>query len=210
MPILLNLDIEHINHACFRIKANGKIIYLDPFKTPDALHDADVIFISHEHFDHCSIEDIRKIIKPETIIVCPPDCQSKFSGMHLRQVVLVKPFDHKTVEGIGVETIPAYNTNKKFHPRQNDWVGYVLTINGTRVYHCGDTDAIPEMKELKNIDIALMAVSGTYVMTAPEAATATNWFMPKVAVPMHYASIVGTKEDAETFKKMVKGKVEIF
>lgn len=210
MPILFNLDMEHINHACFKIKSNGKNIYLDPFKVSDAVHDADVIFVSHEHYDHCSIEDIRKIAKPETTIVCPPDCQSKFSGMHLKQVILVKPFDHKIVEGITVETIPAYNANKKFHPRQNDWVGYVLTINETRIYHCGDTDAIPEMKDLKNIDIAFMAVSGTYVMTAAEAATATNWFRPKIAVPMHYGVIVGTPEDAAMFKTMVKGKVEIF
>ncbi|MBI1970007.1 MBL fold metallo-hydrolase [Candidatus Woesearchaeota archaeon] len=209
MANILGVEIERLAHAAFRIQGNGKIIYMDPFQLKQSYNDADIIFISHEHFDHCSIEDLRKVIKDSTLIVCPPDCQSKLSGMKFKDTKLAIPGTKGTVEGIAFYCIPAYNTNKKFHPRANDWIGYIITVNGKNIYHCGDTDVTSEMKALKNIDIALMAVSGTYVMTAPEAAQAVNSFHPKVAIPMHYGEIVGTIADAEKFKELAKCEVEI-
>ena len=200
--------IEWLGHASFRI-SNNKIIYIDPFqlKSPEA--DADIIFITHEHFDHCSIDDIAKLVTPNTIIVTVPDCQSKLSSLQFKKFVLVEPDKVCDVEGIKVETVSAYNTNKKFHPKDNNWVGFIITVDGKRIYHAGDTDYIPEMNELKDIDFALVPVSGTYVMTAEEAANAVNKFKPKVAIPMHYGSIVGEESDAEKFKELAECEVRI-
>lgn len=200
--------LQWLGHASFKITGE-KNIYIDPFQIKKAYHDADIIIITHEHFDHCSIEDLKKVVTPETIVVTTPDCQSKFSAIDIKDIQLVEPNKKYIVAGISIETIPAYNTNKQFHPHDNAWVGVVVTMNGKRIYHAGDTDKIPEMSTLKNIDIALLPVSGTYVMTAQEAAEATKQFNPKVAVPMHYGGIVGTKKDAEVFKKLCKCTVEI-
>ena len=204
MPDIEGLNIEWLGHSGFVFK-NDKIIYIDPFKLGSSPEKADIILIGHEHYDHCSIEDIKKIIKPETIIVTVADCQSKLSGMTVANVTLMVPGNKVNVKGTMIEAVPAYNTNKKFHPKENEWVGFVVTINGKRVYHAGDTDYIPEMKNLKNIDMALMPVSGTYVMTADEAARAVNEFKPKVAIPMHYGSgVAGTIDDAKKFVEACK------
>src|SRR3989344_2753853 len=162
------MNIEWLGHSGFAFK-NDKIIYIDPFKLGSNPEKADIILVSHEHYDHCSIEDIKKIIKPETIIVTVADCQSKLSGMKVANITLVRPGNKVNVKGTMIGAVPAYNTNKKFHPKENEWVGFIVTINGKRVYHAGDTDIIPEMNNLKNIDMALMPVSGTYVMTSEEA-----------------------------------------
>ncbi|PIN86596.1 Zn-dependent hydrolase [Candidatus Woesearchaeota archaeon CG10_big_fil_rev_8_21_14_0_10_44_13] len=201
------VNMEWFGQSGFLLK-NDKTIYIDPFKISGS-EKADIILITHEHSDHCSIEDIKKIIKPETIIVTVPDCQSKLSGMEIANVTLVKPGNRLNIKGTLIETVPAYNLNKKFHPKENEWVGYIITINGKRIYHAGDTDYIPEMKNLKNIDIAMVPVSGTYVMSPSEAAMAVNDFRPKVAIPMHYGGIIGTKEDAEKFRSLAKVNVEI-
>jgi L-ascorbate metabolism protein UlaG (beta-lactamase superfamily) len=121
----------------------------------------------------------------------------------------MQPGKTVTMGNIGVEAVPAYNTNKRFHPKDNEWVGYVISINSKRIYHSGDTDFIPEMANLHKIDVALMAVSGTYVMTAEEAAKAVDTFKPKLAIPMHYGAIVGSASDAEEFKRLSKVPVEI-
>lgn len=196
-------NVKWLGHAGFRIKGE-KTIYIDPFKIKET-EPADIIIITHEHFDHLSPEDINKIQTGKTVVVTTPDCLIKVSG----NVKAINPGTILNVDGIQIEAVPAYNTNKQFHPRANGWVGVILTVNGKRIYHAGDTDNIPEMTSLKNIDVALLPVSGTYVMTAEEAADAANKIMPKVAVPMHYGAIVGTKADAEKFKKLCKCKVEI-
>ena len=207
MPNIEGVNIEWLGHASFVLKSD-KIIYIDPFQIKGG-DKADLILITHEHYDHCSIADLHKIIKPETIIITVADCQSKLSVLKIANVTLVRPGDKVNVKGTLIEAVHAYNTNKRFHPKQNEWVGFIITINGKRIYHAGDTDAIPEMNSLKNIDIALVPVSGTFAMTAEEAANAVNSFRPKVAVPMHYGSIVGQRSDAERFKSLAKTRVEL-
>jgi L-ascorbate metabolism protein UlaG (beta-lactamase superfamily) len=205
---LMEPKIDWLGHAAFRISA-GKIIYIDPFQLKDHSKTADIIFITHEHFDHCSVDDIAKLATPETIIVTVPDCQSKLSGLQFKDFVLVEPDKEYIVEGIKIQTIPAYNLDKDFHPKDNDWVGFIITIAGKRIYHAGDTDAIPEMNSLRDIDFALVPVSGKYVMTAEEAAKAVNRFKPKVAIPMHYGAIVGDSSDADKFKELCEVEVRI-
>ena len=196
-------NIKWLGHAGFKINGE-KTVYIDPFKINET-EPADIIIVTHEHFDHLSPNDIKKIQTGNTTIVTTPDCYSKISG----NVKTISPGKTLIVDGIKIEAVPAYNINKQFHPKANAWMGVIISINNKRIYHAGDTDNIPEMSNLKNIDVALLPVSGTYVMTAEEAADAANRIMPKVAVPMHYGSIVGTRNDAEKFKKLCKCKVEI-
>ncbi len=195
-------NIHWLGHDTFKI-VGDKIIYTDPFKIKKK-DTADIILITHEHFDHCSPEDVAKIQGPNTVIVTTADCAKKLSG----KIKIVKPGDKINVEGIDIEAIPAYNTNKQFHTKDKGWVGYIFTTKGQRIYIAGDTDYIPEMKTIK-ADIALLPVSGTYVMTAEEAIKAALDIKPKVAIPMHYDSIVGTKEDAKKFANGLKGKIEV-
>jgi len=180
-----------------------KTVYFDPYQISGG-PPADIILVSHEHFDHCSPEDIQKIQKEDTVIVTEADSAKKLSG----KVQVVKPGDTITVQGITVEAVPSYNTNKDFHVKAKGWLGFIVTLNGVRVYHPGDTDFIPEMKAIKT-DIALLPVSGTYVMTAQEAAEAAKALKPKIAIPMHYGAIVGSEEDAKTFADLLKGVVEV-
>ena len=206
-----NVEIKWLGHDSFRITdvLEKRVIYIDPFQLTGG-EKADIILITHSHYDHCSIADLKKISTPKTVILAPADCQSSFQGkVDCRDAVIMNPGHNVTMGNIHVEAVPAYNTNKRFHPKDNDWVGYVIDLNSKRIYHSGDTDFIPEMANLHKIDIALMAVSGTYVMTAEEAAKAVETFKPKLAIPMHYGSIVGDSNDAETFKKLSKVPVEI-
>jgi L-ascorbate metabolism protein UlaG (beta-lactamase superfamily) len=195
-------NIHWLGHDTFKISGE-KVIYTDPFniKKKDA---ADIILITHEHYDHCSPDDIKKIQKSDTVIVAPPDCAGKLSG----NIKTVVPGDKLTIGDVEIEAVPSYNTNKQFHTKSRNWVGYIITVNGEIIYLAGDTDFIPEMKTFK-ADIALLPVSGTYVMTAEEAVEAALVIKPKIAVPMHYNSIVGTKKDAKKFADGLKGKIEV-
>lgn len=195
-------NIHWFGHDTFKI-VGEKIIYTDPFKV-NKKDIADIILITHEHFDHCSTDDIKKVQGPKTVIVAPRDCIKKFSG----NTKAVKPGDSINVEGIDIEVVPAYNTNKQFHTKDKGWVGYIFTLNGQRIYLAGDTDHIPEMKTFR-ADIALLPVSGTYVMTPEEAVQAALDIKPRIAIPMHYDSIVGSKSDAQRFADGLKGKIEV-
>jgi L-ascorbate metabolism protein UlaG (beta-lactamase superfamily) len=196
-------NIKWLGHDTFKI-VGEKVIYTDPFQIaqPDK---ADIILITHEHYDHFSPEDIKKILDPDTVLVLPKDCAGKIKAKE----IVVKPGDKITVEGIEIEAVPSYNTNKKFHPKEKGWVGYIFKISGKRFYIAGDTDYIPEMKTFKDIDIALLPVSGTYVMDAREAVQAALDINPKIAIPMHYGSIVGSESDAKYFADALKGKIEV-
>lgn len=195
-------ELHWLGHDTFKIEGE-KVIYTDPFQVTKK-DTADIILITHDHRDHCSPEDIKKVQGPDTIIVATSDCAGKLSG----DVRTMKPGDRITVGGVDIEAVPAYNTNKQFHLKESEWVGYIFTMNGQRIYLAGDTDHIPEMKTM-DADIAFLPVSGTYVMTAEEAVRAALDIKPKIAIPMHYNSIVGTEEDAERFAEGLKGKVEV-
>lgn len=197
-------NIHWLGHDTFKVVGKNVTVFTDPFRLKKSDR-ADVILITHEHYDHCSPEDVKKIQTADTVIVATPDCASKLSG----DVRTVKPGDTLEVKGVKIEAVPAYNTNKQFHPKANGWVGYIFEVDGKRIYIAGDTDYIPEMKEFKNINVALLPVSGTYVMTADEAVQAALDIRPDVAIPMHYGSIVGDQSDAERFAEKLKGKIEV-
>lgn len=194
--------IEWLGHDGFRVDAS-KCIYIDPYEI-EAGKPADLILVSHDHFDHCAPEDVAKVQKDDTIIVTEKDSAKKLSG----DVRIVTPGEQLDLGGVVVEAVPAYNTNKDFHPKANGWLGFILDMDGVRVYHAGDSDFIPEMKDLK-VDIALLPVSGTYVMTSDEAVEAALAIKPKLAIPMHYGAIVGDQNDALNFKDKLAGKIDV-
>lgn len=198
-------NIFWLGHDSFRLR-DDKTIYIDPWKLDPGTEKADLILVTHDHYDHLSQEDIDRLSKSDTVVVGPQAVADKFRG----KITVVKAGDKLTVAGIPLEVVPAYNTNKKFHPKEAGHVGYILTLNGRRIYHSGDTDLIPEMAQIK-ADIALLPVSGTYVMTAPEAAEAANTIKPGLAIPMHWGDpdVVGTSSDADEFKRLAKVPVEI-
>ena len=204
---LLNLDFTRIAHDTFKIKGSS-VIYTDPFKVAGR-DEADVVLLSHEHFDHLSLEDLNKVIFPGTTIVASTLCRGGLKGVQVKDTRFLDPGGKITVGKVEIEAVPAYNVNKfrepgkVFHPKGESGLGFVITMDGTRVYFAGDTDFIPEMKDIA-VDIALLPVSGTYVMTPEEAAEAALAIHPKIAVPMHYAAIVGSDKDAARFKSLVK------
>lgn len=196
-------NIEVLYHSSIRISKN-KVIYIDPFKIDENYNDADIVFITHDHFDHYSEEDIDKVINENTIIIIPEELLTKIlrKGINKNAVITVESNKEYMVQGIKFETIPAYNTNKTFHPKENDWVGYIITLDGIRYYIAGDTDITEENKKVK-CDVAFVPVGGTYTMDFKEAAQLINEIQPKIAVPIHYGSVVGTKQDATDFIKLL-------
>jgi L-ascorbate metabolism protein UlaG (beta-lactamase superfamily) len=195
--------ITWLGHDSFRIKAPEGVIYVDPWKLR-SVEPADLILITHEHHDHFSAEDVKKLRKPDTTIVTIAAVAKQLKG----DVRTVKPGDTLTVKGIKIEAVPAYNPAKQFHPKAAGHVGFIITAGGRRIYHAGDTDAIPEMANIQT-EVALLPVGGKFTMTASEAAQAANLIKPKVAVPMHWGDIIGTRADAEAFRKAAKVPVEI-
>ncbi len=191
-----------LGHDGFRIDT-GKTIYFDPYQIEGG-PEADLILVSHDHFDHCSPEDVAKIQGKKTVIVTEKDSAKKLSG----DVRVIKPGDSLTIDGVKIEAVPSYNTDKDFHPKGNNWLGFLVEIDGVKVYHTGDADFIPEMNDLE-VDIAFIPVSGTYVMTSEQAVQAARAINPKVAIPMHYGAIVGEEQDALDFKKALEGEIEV-
>ena len=196
-------NIEVLYHSSIRINKE-KTIYIDPFKIDRNYNDADIIFITHDHYDHYSEEDIDKVINENTVIVIPEELLTKVlkKGINKDAIITVEPNKKYMVQGIKFETVPAYNINKTFHPKENDWVGYIIELNGIKYYIAGDTDITEENKKVK-CDVAFVPVGGTYTMDFKEAAQLVNQIQPKVAVPIHYGSVVGTKQDAEEFIKLL-------
>ena len=202
MPNIEGINIEHLGHDSFKIMNGSTAIYIDPFKVSSGK--ADLILITHDHYDHCDAASIEKLRSKDTVVIGPEAVSRKIAGTRT-----IKENGKFSEKGLAIEAVHAYNTNKPFHPK-GAGVGYVIAVNNKRIYHTGDTDRIHEMKKLGDIDIALLPVSGTYVMTAEEAAAAANEdIKPKVAIPMHYGSIIGSRADAERFAKLCKSKVVI-
>ncbi len=197
--------IRWLGHDTFLIDYEGKILYIDPFNITAEMPEADYIFITHSHYDHFSKDDINKIEKENSTIIGPYDVINQIRNS---KTVVAKIGEEIELKDFKFKTVPAYNIDKYFHPKEKNWVGYILNIAGVKVYHSGDTDRIPEMKDM-NVDIALLPVSGTYVMTAEEAAEAALDIKPDVAIPMHYGSIVGSKSDAERFAELLKDKIQV-
>jgi len=202
------LKIKWLGHDSFEIIGNVTIM-IDPFKIAKK-EKVDLILISHNHFDHLSVDDLKNLSTKDTSIVAAKECIEMLKGFDFKEKIGISPGEEKTVRGVKIKSIRAYNitkinpdTKKPFHPKEDNKVGFLFELDGTTIYHAGDTDLIPEMSDLKP-DIALVPVSGTYVMTAQEAARAVEKIKPKIAIPMHYGSIVGSEKDAHEFKQLVK------
>ena len=199
------VNVHWLGHDSFVLQGSRTLV-LDPFKAKGD-YKADVLLISHEHSDHLSEEDIGRFSGAETVIVAPQVCEEGLKKFKTEKR-FVKPGSRLELKGVTVETIPAYNVNKYrepgkfFHPKEDGRVGYIVTMDGVRFYHAGDSDATPEMMAI-DVNVAFLPVSGTYVMTAEEAAMAAKAMKADVVVPMHYDSIIGTKADAERFRELV-------
>jgi len=196
-------SVRWLGHSGFLLLGK-RLAYIDPYKL-DFPEVGDIILITHEHSDHCSPDDVKWLRKGETVIVVPASCASKFKG----DVRTVKAGDSLAHRGLKVEVVPAYNIGKEFHPKEAGGVGYIVTTGeGMRVYHAGDTDLIPEMENI-TADVALLPVGGKYTMDAEQAARAANLIRPKLAIPMHWGTHVGSRQDAERFRALCKVEVRI-
>jgi L-ascorbate metabolism protein UlaG (beta-lactamase superfamily) len=206
-------SVEWLGHAGFRLRVGKRVVYIDPYRIGDG-PPADLILITHGHYDHFSPQDLERLSHGRTWLVGPPAVVERVSGRALS----IRPgeaLEHELVQGVSVRAVAAYNTSKRdpegnvFHPREAGWVGYELNVRGERVYHSGDTDVIPEMDSVAGVDLALLPVSGTYVMTAGEAAEAARRIQPGVAVPMHWGDHIGTRADADLFAQQAPVEVRI-
>ncbi|MCH5251479.1 MAG: MBL fold metallo-hydrolase [Lachnospiraceae bacterium] len=194
-------NIEVLTHSSIRLKGE-KVIYIDPFRISEKTSDADIILITHDHFDHFSPEDIDKIKKNDTIIVVPEQMKEQANNVSCGQCITVLPGIQKQIDGIAIETVAAYNNTKSFHSKESGWVGYIVELAGTKIYIAGDTDMNEDNRKVV-CDVAMVPIGGTYTMDAKEAAEFVNILKPKVTIPIHYGSVTGTKKDEEIFKAEV-------
>jgi len=197
MPV----TVTWLGHASFKI-ASAITAYIDPWKLDSAPHDADLVLVSHSHFDHYSADDIAKVAGKAGEIVAPADVIDQHG-----QGRAIQPGQTLTVKGVTITAVPAYNPAKEFHPRQNNWVGFIVEMDGKRIYYAGDTDLIPEMQDLGNIDLALLPVGGTYTMDPQEAAQALQAIQPRQVLPYHWGDIVGSQADAEKLQELASCEV---
>ena len=196
-------EVEWLGHSGFRIAVGRASIYIDPYRLAADEPKADLILITHQHYDHFSIQDLERLRKDTTQVLAPPAVAERLEGnVHSMRAGDVVETD---IYGVDVRAVPAYNTSKRdgegrpFHPREAGCLGYELNVRGQRLYHAGDTDVIPEMDWVVGADVALLPVSGVHVMTALEAAEAARRIQPTVAVPMHWGGHIGSEQDAQAF-----------
>src|SRR5437588_2671578 len=205
--------VEWLGHSGFRIRAGAAVVYIDPDRVGDG-PTADLILITHGHYDHFSPQDVGRLTGKRTLVVAPAAVAERLSG-RVQSIAPGEAIEPDGVRGVEVRAIAAYNTSKRdasgkvFHPRDAGGVGYEVRVGGERLYHSGDTDVIPEMDEVAGVEVALLAVSGVYVMTPGEAAEAARRIQPHVAVPMHWGELIGTREDAEAFARRAPVEVRI-
>lgn len=199
-------NIEVLIHSSIKF-SKDIIIYFDPYKINKDYHDADIIFITHSHYDHYSPLDIKKVIKDNTIVVCSKDVKEELLKLNINNIIEVVPNKDYEVLNIKFKTIPAYNINKNFHPKENNWVGYLINYNNVKYYIAGDTDITEENKNII-CDVAFVPIGGTFTMDYKEAANLINEIQPKIAVPIHYGFIVGNKDDGIKFSKLLNNNIE--
>lgn len=206
-----NIELRWLGHSSFLIK-DSKAIYIDPYNVR-SVEKADIILITHPHYDHCSVADINRVAKDGTIIVVPAACQSKITKLDKKiEMQIIEPGQTISLDSVKVGAVPAYNTNKPNHPKSEGWLGYIIKIKNLIIYHAGDTDLIPEMKKLTgygkagNEFLALLPVGGTYTMDAEQASEAASTIQPTLAIPMHWGAIIGSANDAEEFVKLCREK----
>ena len=207
-----DIELEFLGHAGFLIRnGGGKRIAIDPYNVSVGVDKVDLILITHSHYDHCSIKDIEKLSKPGTVIVVPADCQSKITKIDGVDMQIIEIGDEIKFGNVKIEAMPAYNVDKDFHPKREGWLGYLIKMRDVIIYHSGDSDKIPEMKKLTGYGkhdvefIALLPVSGKYVMDAEEAADVASLISPNLCIPMHFGGgVVGTEGDAENFVKLCR------
>ena len=196
-------------HSSVRVEAGDRVVYIDPFRLQEAPHDADLIFLTHDHFDHFSPADIALVGKDDTVFVLPESIAKKTAAViGPRRALTVKPGDRGEADGLAFEAVAAYNPGKRFHPKANGWVGYVLETGGLRLYVAGDTDATPEAAAVR-CDLALPPIAGTYTMDAAEAAALANRMRPRAVVPIHYGSVAGAPEDFDRFAAAVDPEIRV-
>ncbi len=203
-------NIQVFTQSSIRIATRHGVIYVDPYDMREEPHDADYIFITHDHHDHFSNDDIKKVRKDSTILVVPEKI-GKLANVLVHdsdRLIIVSPGIYKEVDGLEFETIPAYNNLKPYHPKSAGWVGYIFRVDHKRIYVAGDTSLTRDNQKVK-CDIALVPIGGTYTMDAKKAAELINTIRPEVAIPTHYGSIVGKMSDGETFKSLVKPPVKV-
>ena len=200
----MGTTLQWLGHASFKICHEDQVIYIDPWKIKDAAHDATLVLVSHSHYDHYSPEDIAKVSGPDTKLIASPDVTSQEkAGEPIVPGLTIQ------LEGIVTQGVAAYNPQKQFHPKENNWTGFIIQLDSKRIYYAGDTDLTEEMKALDDIDVALLPVGGTYTMNAEDAAEATRHIKPKMSIPYHWGDIVGEQNDAEEFAKMAPSEVKI-
>lgn len=203
---------EHITvneQSSIRISGE-KTMYFDPLHISGAPHDADIVFITHEHFDHFSPDDIARVSGGSTVYAAPKSMADKLrkAGIPAHRTVLLEPGDKTEIEGIPTEAVPAYNLIKPFHPKRSGWLGYVVTVQGSRIYVCGDTDDTPEARSVR-CDIMCVPIGGTYTVNAKKAAEFVKAVSPKAAIPIHYGTIVGSPTDADDLERYLAGQIKI-
>lgn len=205
-------NVRVLIHSSIRIESeNGTVLYSDPYDLVDETHDADVVFITHGHYDHLSPEDYARVAKPETVVVAPAVLESEVAALSAGSVVLLNVGDTTEVRGIKVEAVPAYNIQPErlqFHPKENKWLGYILTIDGATYYIAGDTDQ-NEDNETISCDVALIPIGGTFTMDPVQAAAFINTIKPRFVVPTHYGTTVGNKEDVDAFEPLVDSSITV-
>ncbi|MCD4823423.1 MAG: MBL fold metallo-hydrolase [Phycisphaerae bacterium] len=189
------VEITWINHASFRLADGQAVVYIDPWKIAAQPHDADMVFVSHSHYDHFNPEDVARVSSEATTVLASADVAAELPAARA-----ISPDQSQTVGPVTIQAVAAYNIGKKFHPQANQWCGAVITLGSRRIYYAGDTDQIPEMNDLGDIDLAMLPIGGTYTMTADEATEACKAIGCAAAIGYHWGDIVGDISDAETFK----------